>query len=273
MKGRAKALWERLKLVPRDNLSSDANAMTFKLLLAFFPFLLFLMTVAGFLELDFEAFVYDLDEILPPEILALVGAFGQQVAYVRMAGLLYVSLAVSIFSSTSAFRTLVVGINRAHCVGDSRHPVTVWLVSFMLVSIFAVSIFLTMAGLVFRSALESFLYEMGLVYPPFLWVFNLLAVALTVAFVTATVVLINYVSLCKKIPLARVLPGSAFTAAVWFAASFGFGFFVDNISQMALIYGSVAAVMVLMVWLNVICHVLLLGGALNAAIHGSKGEK
>ena len=260
------------QLQPAD-LSSTAHAMTYKLLLALFPFLMFLMTVAGFLDLDIHELLDLIDDIVPAEVVGIVEALGNQVIGVQLAGLLYVSLAVAIFSSTSAFRTLVAGINKAHGNMDSRHPILVWAVSFLLVIVFAAAIILTMAGLIFRGHVEYILTQANIVVPALAWLYNLLIIVTNIAFVMAAVLITNYVSLYKKIPMKKILPGSIFTVIVWTLASYGFSFFVSNFSRMAIVYGSVAAVMVLMIWLNIICHVMLFGGVVNAALMRPKEQE
>ena len=56
------------------------------------------------------------------------------------------------------------------------------------------------------------------------------------------------------------------TYTIWIAASYGFSVYVGNFSKMIAVYGFVSAIMLLMIWLNIICHVLLLGGVINAAL-------
>ena len=260
----------QLKIIKQQNLQATAHAMTYKLLLALFPFLLFLMTVAGFLDLDISELLDVIEGIVPAEVVNLIEVFGEQVVGVQMAGLLYISLAIAVFSSTSAFRTLVAGINKAHGVADPRHPVLVWVVSFLLLIIFAVAVILTMVGLVFRGFIESYLIGANIVVPGLSWLYNLLMIAVNIGFVLITVLITNYVSLYKKMPMKQILPGSFFTVIVWIAASYGFGFFVSNFSRMATMYGSVAAVMVIMIWLNILCHVMLFGGVVNAWLMKSK---
>ena len=264
---------KRSKEIKKAELSISAHAMTYKLLLALFPFLMFLMTVAGFLDLEINELLGTIEGLVPAEVVAIVGAFGEQVIGVQMAGLLYASLAIAIASSTSAFRTLVAGINKAYGVTDSRNPIMVWVGSFLLVVIFAVAVLLTMVGLIFRGHIENFLIDADLMVPALAWLYNLLMIVTNIAFVMVAVLVTNYVSLYKKIPVKNILPGSIITVIVWILASYGFSFFVTNFSRMATLYGSVAAVMVLMIWLNIICRVMLFGGAINAMLMKPKEDE
>ena len=253
-----------------DNLYMSANDMTFRLLLALFPFLLFLMTIAGFLDLDMGYLLDVIDGIVPVEVISVIEVFGEQVVGVQMTGLLYVSLFIAVYSSTSGFRSLVYGLNKAYGLSDTRHFVRVWLTSFFLMVVFTAAIVLTMIGLIFRGTLRGFLYVMSIAPGVVSWLDNTFVIVLSLGLVTFCVLLTNRLALSEKIPIKNILPGSFFTVVVWLLASFGINRYVQNFSAMVTVYGSVAAIMVLMLWLNIICGVLLLGGAINAVLYGSK---
>jgi membrane protein len=63
-----------------------------------------------------------------------------------------------------------------------------------------------------------------------------------------------------------VSPGSAFAVVMWIVVSLGFKLYVDNFGDYNKVYGSIAGVIVLMLWLYWSGIVLLLGGEINAEI-------
>jgi len=64
-----------------------------------------------------------------------------------------------------------------------------------------------------------------------------------------------------------VLPGSALATALWFPATIGFGWYVRHFAEYSLFYGSLAAAIVLLVWLWIISVIVLVGAEFNAILY------
>lgn len=70
----------------------------------------------------------------------------------------------------------------------------------------------------------------------------------------------------RKVRIIEVLPGTLITIVAWISISLLFSFYVNNFTNYANIYGSISGIILLLVWLNLSCLFLLLGGEINAAI-------
>jgi len=70
-------------------------------------------------------------------------------------------------------------------------------------------------------------------------------------------------------------PGSLFTAAVWLMLTNGFGFYVTRLTDYDAIYGSIAAIVMLLTWMYLSAYVFLFGAELNAELehHSTAGER
>lgn len=69
------------------------------------------------------------------------------------------------------------------------------------------------------------------------------------------------------------LPGAAAVVAVWTLFSQIFSFYIGHFWKLSYIYGSLAAIVLITLWLNVNINVLFLGAGLNAKIQGTGQEK
>lgn len=70
-----------------------------------------------------------------------------------------------------------------------------------------------------------------------------------------------------KRPLRRQLPGTVFTTVGWLLFSRIFSFYIVHFWKLSYIYGSLTAIILMILWLDIIINLLFLGAALNAALH------
>ena len=69
-----------------------------------------------------------------------------------------------------------------------------------------------------------------------------------------------------------ITPGSVVAVIVWLAASIGFGIYVQNFGNYNATYGSIGAIIVLLLYFYISAAVLLLGAQLNATIEHASAE-
>ena len=69
-----------------------------------------------------------------------------------------------------------------------------------------------------------------------------------------------------KIRLKSVIPGAVFATVGWILTSLAFSFYVGNFANYSKTYGSIGAIIVLMMWLYFSAIILILGGQLNAVM-------
>ena len=73
-------------------------------------------------------------------------------------------------------------------------------------------------------------------------------------------------ALGEKIPARRVWPGVLVSLAGWLAVSMAFSYYVEHFAHYAELYGSIATIVVSLLWLYWSGTVLIMGGELNAAL-------
>ena len=82
----------------------------------------------------------------------------------------------------------------------------------------------------------------------------------------AVIAVIYHLAIPRTQSWRRVLPGAVLATAMWFAATICFGWYVTKYANYAVIYGSLAAVIALLVWLYLVSIVVLIGAEFNALI-------
>ena len=73
-------------------------------------------------------------------------------------------------------------------------------------------------------------------------------------------------SMDKRPPIRQILPGIIAALISWMIVSIGFSFYVENFAHYSLIYGTMGAMIVLLMWLYITALVLILGAEFNAAL-------
>jgi membrane protein len=234
--------------INNDDLFSAANDMTYKLFFSIFPFLIFLMSVVGFLKLDIDNLTSQISSLLPYSLNEPVSHFIKEIASVKNANILSFSLIISIYGASSGFKTAMRSINKTYGVIDTRKFYIKIPISIALVLIFTVIIIFSFVLLIFGD--------------------NILNYAISIIIMFFSVILINKLALYKnkKNGIKSHIPGTIFTVSLWITISRLFNIYIDNFTNYSAVYGSIAAVIILMLWLNIMCIVLLVGNEINAAI-------
>ncbi|MCL1845027.1 MAG: YihY/virulence factor BrkB family protein [Defluviitaleaceae bacterium] len=231
----------------RDNVLERAAGLTLRVLLAFFPFLIFLMSLMGYLELDEQAILGGLYEILPDDASELVAYFISQLSATRSGGILSAALFFSVYNTVNGFHAVIRYTNLAYGVEEQRGFAARIGLSFALTLLFSAALIIMLALLVFARHLISFI------------------AALFILFIFTS--FIYKLACAKPLPLRHIFPGAAVTVVAWVIASYAVGLITQNFSQLPAIYGSFAGVFVLILWLNTVAVILLVGNEINAMLH------
>ena len=77
----------------------------------------------------------------------------------------------------------------------------------------------------------------------------------------------------RKIPLKRHFPGAVFTTFGWIIFSVLFSFYIDNFANYSYLYGSLAAIVLMMLWVYSCMIIFLIGGEINVTVLVCKLKK
>ena len=69
------------------------------------------------------------------------------------------------------------------------------------------------------------------------------------------------------------LPGTVFFTTFWLLGSWGFSVYVNNLSTYNLVYGTIGAFFILMIWLYYTSILLLIGGEINSQVYNRLSQR
>lgn len=267
--------WQLLKGVLReidhDDLFGVASNLAFHLLLALFPTLIFTLAVFGIFashhrQLEDRLFSFAAD-LLPYDAQRLLGQVADELTAHSSGGKATLGVLAALWFASDGMSSLLLTLNVTRRVPEVRSWWKIRAIAVVLtvmISILLLSaLFVVMMGNQFVDWLR-FRFEWTSAFWP---VWEALQWPAAALFVAVSFSLINYFGANAERRQWRWLsPGSVLGVLLWLGASLGFRAYLHFFNTYSTIYGSLGAVMILLIWLYVSGFAFLVGGAINAEI-------
>ncbi|GGD02650.1 YihY/virulence factor BrkB family protein [Halopseudomonas salina] len=263
-----------------DDMPTYAAALSYRALFALFPFLLFLIAMLSFLNLqDFFGWLREQAAlVLPSAALEIVDPVITDLQSGKNS-IFSVAIVVAIWVASNGIRSLMNAMNKAYNVSETRPGWKRYLLSvaytvgLALLLLTATALMVVGPGLIAWIGSWVGLGDMAVtLWAVLRWPFAIMLLMLVVA-------LLYYFTPDVEQKFRYITPGSIMAVIIWIVASLGFGFYVSNFGNYDAMYGGIGAMIVLLLFFYISSAVLLLGAELNATIeHAStegkdKGEK
>jgi membrane protein len=258
-----------------DDAMGMAAQIAFYMMLGLFPFLIFLLSLISYLpvgeRLSTQALAM-LEESLPPEAYEAVAINVTGLIQGRSEGLLGLGLLASLWSASMGVGALITTINRAYNLRPRRSIATQKVLAIVLTLVLTAIWLLSVSIVIFGpSATHAFLRWLGLAGDAgSVWI----TLRLPLAFVLnlAALAILYYYAPEARQRFRWILPGAVTAAVLWLGTSSLFRLFVRNFSSYNKFYGSLTAVIILMIWLWISGLIFLLGAEINALMERMEHE-
>tara|TARA_B100000809_G_C15129238_1_gene527652 strand:- start:1559 stop:2443 length:885 start_codon:yes stop_codon:yes gene_type:complete len=247
-------------------ISTRASSISFSFFMAFFPFVLFVLNLIPFFPIDNfdEVFLSLLESLLPNESAIFFHDIFVDINTNKRSGLLSTTLIFSIILIGNGVNAVFGGFTDSYHVQFSRNLFKQYLyailVGFILV---IVVLFATVSSIFFdflitqNNSLVSFMF----IYLKYIFLILISLISFSSLYYFGTIQGKN---------LKFISPGSIMTTILLFLSTYFFGLYIDNFSNYNELYGSIGALIIMMlyIWINSIS--LLLGFELNVVIYKLK---
>lgn len=251
------------KKVGEDNVSVFSAQAAFFIILAFFPFIMFLLTLVQYLPIGESVMLRTFTDIMPKAINPYIVLIVSEVYDHATTTITSVTALTALWSASKGFLGLVRGLNSVYGIAETRNYIKLRLMSAFYTLGFTILLIITLLILVFGR-------------PIYVWVENwhpeLINIALVIIsfrtavamlLLTSYFVLIFLVIPNRKTRLLAELPGALIAAAGWLIFSFGFSFYIDHMGGFSSTYGSLTAIILLMLWFYFCMYILFIGAEFN----------
>jgi len=271
-----------LKLLAKNFFAHDvgkqAASLAYYFVFALFPILIFLSNLLGLLDLNVAAITNALLEFLPHDVVGIIESYLEHISHTSSRSLLLFALIFSVWFPMRAAKGLMNDVRRAYHLGKPDR-IGIYLLrqliyTFILLLVIGLSLPLSALGkhvilqinlLLPESAVQLSSFSLTMwQYLRFLPVAFLMFIALATLYAAA---------LGKRQPIKEIWPGIAFAMVAWVLVSICFSFYVNRFANYSVIYGTLGAVIVLLMWLYFTALILIIGAELNAVLHRLRTEK
>jgi membrane protein len=269
-----KRLWVEMG---QTDLINRAYELAFNFLLAVFPLLFFLFALLGIFAtqggiLRTSLFSY-VRLALPPSAYQILTHTVSEITGNGTAGKLTFGLVFALYSGSAGMTQLMSTLNAAYEVRERRSWIRVHLISIGLTLAMSVlvimALFLVLAGAHVIAMLGQKVDLNG----PAVIIAKILQWALALGFVVFAFALVYYFAPdVDDQHWYWITPGSVIGVALWAVASAGLRVYLHFFNSYTKSYGSLGAVIILMLWFYVAGLAVLIGGQINATIEHAAAE-
>jgi membrane protein len=269
-------LWETYSMgIIKGAFSSRASAISYSFFMALFPFILFILNLIPFIKIDNfqEEILLFINDLLPTQAAGAFDNIFNEIALQENSGLLTIAFLSSIFLMTNGISAIFSGFEGSFHNDDGRgffrqYAISL-AVSLLLVFFLVVGVVITgvVAYWIAELRAQNFMTEDSMT----LWLVVLRYIVLVLMLFIFTCTL--YYTGTRDGRNTRFLSlGAMVTTVLILLFSYLYGIYIDNFASYNEIYGSIGALLILMVYIWLNANLLLLGFELNASLRTLKAR-
>jgi membrane protein len=249
-----------------DNILGRAAELAYYFLLALFPMLIFLTSLVGFLPGLREAIFTGLAKFVPGEAMRLVSETISDVTRRRSGGLISFGILGALWAASGGVTAVMGTLNTAYDVREERSFWKVRLIAIGLTVLLALLVVGGTALIMFGDRFAAWLAAQLGRGTTFTIVWGIVHYLMGLALSCLGLELIYYFGPNVEQDWKWITPGAVFAVISLVFASLLFSLYLRFAPDYSATYGSLGAVVVLMLWLYLMGAVILIGGEINAEI-------
>lgn len=253
----------------RVTIVSRANAMAFSFFLSLFPAIIFLFTLATHLpiydtfELEINSYI---NQIMPSNA-------GQQLqAAIKSlvkpnSNFLSIGFFLAIYFSSNGMLSLMGGFEKTHLRAFHKRPA--WkkrLIAIFLTMQLAVMLSASVVLIILGNTFITWLFDFARISRFAVNVIEVFRWLVTIALFYFSIALIYRYGTALHNKLKWLTPGASLATILSIVTSLAFSFYVEAFNTYNKVYGSIGTIIVIMLWIQLNCFILLVGFELNASI-------
>lgn len=246
-----------------DDVFGIAAQLSYFFLLSLFPLLIFLMTLFPYLPITQEDLLNLFRDFAPSGTMELIESNLNQVSQ-KNGALLSFGVIGTVWSASNGINAIVKAFNKAYGVKEGRSFLRARFMSIVLTFAMILVIVVALILPVFGKHIGTFLFAQLELSAQFISVWNALRWLVSSIIIFVIFIGLYWLAPSKKFACRSAIPGAAFATIGWILTSFAFSYYVSNFGNYSATYGSIGAIIVLMIWFYISGIIIIIGGEVNA---------
>lgn len=259
--------WKDLLIrIKKIDVTGLASQLAFFFLLSLFPLLIFVITLLPFLNIDDAQIFLYIREYAPSSVAILIEDTLAEILANRNGSLLSVGALATIWSASKGMNALTKALNLSYYTAETRSFIVTRALSLVFTVLLIVVFLIALILPVFGKQIGILAFSVLGLEQDFLAIWQSLRWGIPPVLIFFVFVTVYWLVPNVKLRWKGVVPGAAFATIGWILTSLVFSFYVGNFGNFSHTYGSIGAIIVLMMWLYFSGIILMLGGQLNAVM-------
>jgi membrane protein len=249
-----------------DEVPAMGAQLTYYLILSFFPFLIFLISLINFTPLTSGEIINGIMRVLPTTSFTTITDVLAQIQQAKSPTLLSIGGIAAIWSASKGVDAIVKGLNKAYDEEETRPFWKVKGLSVLFTIVLGLVILSSFVLLIFGKIIGEQIFKFIHLPGFFTILWAIAQIVIPLAIMAAVFTGLYAIGPNRHLKIKEVLPGALFTTIGWVATSLLFSFYVNNFGNYTKTYGSLGGVIVLLTWMYLSSTVIIMGGEINATL-------
>lgn len=248
----------------KDNIGVFAAQASFFIIFSIVPFLMLLITMVRFvLPVDINMLLNNIHSYLPLQLYSFVSDIVMDVYYKSAStGLISISAITALWLASKGIMAMYQGLNMVFSPDFRPNYFKARAISILYTILFITALFTTIVLFGFGNSIAELIPEhMQIIVRISKTVLQWKIIVLPI--LTVTFALFYKILPKEKNSLVKQLPGAVLAALAWVIFSYIYSIYVQYFSNYSYVYGSLAAILLLMLWLYTCMNIFLLGAEFN----------
>lgn len=255
-----------VRKVKFDHVSSFAGHAALFLLMSIFPMAMFCISIFSYLPIDIGRLTQYLLTIIPEGSLPLVNQILAEAYAGSTTIMTSFTMLVMLFCASKGVYAVIIGMNAVYGIRETRGTMLLYALAAAYVVIFFAAIGLMMILIVLGNNIFNWLLQFvpGMIAFDSLFRYGKYLCMLVFLLVFFLLVYMNVPDRRSKIRYEFF--GALFSTVAWLAYSWAFSYYISNFANYSVTYGSLATVVIFILWLYGTMNIVFVGAEINVVL-------